>query len=126
MNQTMHQVLAELELVSHGTTAAWGRCEGGEGVYPPGERNPPHVVYRARWVLAWGPLGRRRVLREARAELERCRRAPRPRMSYRARILMDWAGTHYGEVARVTGTPALTIYRWRRDAGLEGVLGLPR
>jgi hypothetical protein len=127
LDDQMRDVLVQLELCSHGTTAALGLRGDGQGIYPPGERFPPHLAFRRRYERCWTHAGRERVLKDAREELERCRHAPKPSpVSFKQRILTEWEGHHYTEVAKVTNTPALTVYRWRRDAGLVPLTGLPQ
>lgn len=75
LDAEMRQVLAELALTSHGTTASWNSGGGGDGsVSPPGESEPPHETYAADYTEAVDDAGRARVLAAARAELVRIKR----------------------------------------------------
>lgn len=87
-HQTITQVLAELEMVSHGTTQSWnasGRggdatCRPGQsGDLPPGELAPPHLVYRRRYDNALTDYERQGILRDARHTLKRAKHAPNGR-----------------------------------------------
>lgn len=79
LDERMRQVLAELELVSHGTTAKWNTAGGGENdaLLPPGEPDPPHLFYRDRYQVAEGDDQRTRVLDAAIEALEGHRKSRR-------------------------------------------------
>lgn len=107
MNQQMRQVLAELELVSHGSTQSWNSDGRGglERLFPPGELFPPHVHYRHLWDRATSDDGRAGVYREARAALkEITRRDPtKPKglgeREIMLRNVLDHSGSSAAEIA---------------------------
>lgn len=47
-------------------------------------------------------------------------------MPFKARVLEEWEGQHYTSAATVLAMHPSTLYRWRRDAGLEPVMGKKR
>ncbi len=65
------QVLAELELLPHGTITNYNASGSGEADTrePTGESRPPHLVWRREWEASGDEDGRERALRGARAEL---------------------------------------------------------
>lgn len=73
MERNIRQVLAELELISHGTTASWNPAGGTDSDRDPrprgGELDPPHDRYRRRYLNATTDTERANVLHAARAEL---------------------------------------------------------
>lgn len=77
LERQIRLVLANLELLSHGTTASWnpsgGRSAESSAVGPPGDSRPPHLIYRARFDKAVSDDERRQVLRQAEDELLRLR-----------------------------------------------------
>jgi hypothetical protein len=72
MPSGFRQILARLELISHGTTQSWSPSHGGEKevAFPPGESKPPHVRWRERWEKATDEDGRMAAWSGARNELE--------------------------------------------------------
>lgn len=55
LDQQMRSILANMELLAHGSTANWsptGRSRGGSYGRPPGDERPPHEYWRARWERA--------------------------------------------------------------------------
>lgn len=75
-DRQMRQVLAELELISHGTTSTWG-ASGGDADRDPrprgGDLHPPHDTHRAHYAAALTDTDRDHAIREARAELHAIR-----------------------------------------------------
>jgi hypothetical protein len=79
--RTIWQILAELELISHGKTSTWnpsGRSPNADrDPRPQGETNPPHIHYRleyqAQWTdhgqAQWTDHGREQVRQNAEKEL---------------------------------------------------------
>lgn len=57
LDREIRQVLAELELISHGSITAYNSSGGGHAesdrLVPPGESFPPHLFYRGLFVDAW-------------------------------------------------------------------------
>lgn len=80
--QIARQLLAELELVSHGTTQAWNPSGGGHNAerpaFPPGEPKPPHIALRARLNAALTQTQVDRVCTAAREALRAAKYTPPP------------------------------------------------
>ena len=56
----------------------------------------------------------------ARAELKSMTNAaPKPKWKFKERVLVEWEGHSCEAVAEAEGIHRTTIYRWRRDAGLN-------
>jgi hypothetical protein len=72
MPREFRQILAQLELISHGTTQSWSPSHGGEKevAFPPGESKPPHVRWREEWKKATDDDGRTNAIKGARNELK--------------------------------------------------------
>lgn len=72
--KTMRQILAELELLSYGTTASWNPGGGGDTDRDPrpagGDTRPLHETFRTEHARAETPEDRDRVRRAAAAALE--------------------------------------------------------
>lgn len=69
-------LLAELELLSHGSTASWNPAggQGGDDAPAPfGEQRPPHVEMRAAYIAETTPDGQRRVVGRMHAVLREYR-----------------------------------------------------
>lgn len=128
LDREIRQVLAELELISHGTTASYNPGGGhNDPLYPPGEMLPPHLDYRRRYQRCWTDYQRRNVIDAARKELDRIKRTPaKPVLPFKQRILTEWEGHGDTEVAQVTNTPRSTIRLWRKQAGLNPTDGTRR
>ena len=102
-------ILIRLALVSHapaGRLDAMPRTHGTpEHRRPPGDAHPPAERYRDRLQAATSPVEARRVLDEARAELERTLRRPlavervETAEEFAERIVLDGAGWTADEVA---------------------------
>jgi hypothetical protein len=60
LEQQMRSILAQLEMLPHGSTANWsstGRSRGGSYGRPPGDECPSHEYWRMRWERAvWDDL----------------------------------------------------------------------
>ena len=120
----MLQVLADLELVSHARTLQLDGQLPSSGDHSPilrVDQEPyPHELYRRAWDAASTAAGRAVVLAEARATLERFRKAPPPpeglleRGSHHwwLRIANDFE-TPIGELARINEVSRQAITRWR-------------
>jgi hypothetical protein len=94
----MRQVLANLELLMHGTTTNFSSEGGGDGAgtkQPTGELHPPHLLWRERWEQAASDDARRRVLENAKADLESYRKGTKSTvegMNWEELLLADGAG----------------------------------
>lgn len=125
-------LLARLELISHGQTQAWNPAtQGGEraALLPPGESNPPHLVFRRLWDAAGSDEQRRRVIRDAERELvawTRCdkRLADRPFVSLEQQVLEDGQGWDAAAVAGRYGISTARVLRIRLRNGRDE-LGVP-
>lgn len=128
LDRAMHQVLIQLELISHGTTASYNPGGGNDdSVYPPGETQPPHITYRCRYQRCCTDIRRQAVIQAACDELERIKRTPtKPAIPFKQRILTEWEGHGDTYVAQVTNTPRSTIRLWRKQAGLNPLDGRRR
>jgi hypothetical protein len=130
MSRTIHQVLAELELISHGQTQAWNASGGhdAEGrVSPPGELDPPHLRFRRKWLEATVEQ-RPGVLEAAELELRsiKHRHGQAPAMSDREvleRRILEAKGWTAGEVAQSLRTTVSTVRRVRVANGLDAADG---
>lgn len=123
----VRQILAELELISHGSTQSWNSA-GGHGestaVLPYGESNPPHVYLRELYVAQTTDPGRARVvtritlaLREARGQIDRSHVVGETREHEDARMIKQGEGFTPEEVAnRFNCTPS-RVRRARLAAG---------
>ena len=131
VHQQIHQVLAELELVSHGTTAnlaPTGRGSEGAAV-PPGESHPPHIHWRERWLGAVDEEDRRRVLAGARRELASLRKRTVVKVSMEteeeleARIIREGRGEPVDRVAAAMRCTSTFVRKARLKAGVSVTTG---
>jgi hypothetical protein len=127
----IHQVLIELELVSHGTTANWsptGRGGGGPAL-PPGELRPPHVYWRERWLDAVDEEDQRRVLAGARVELASLRKRSEVKIrveteeELEARIVREGLGEPVDIVATAMRCTGTFVRKARLKAGVSVTTG---
>jgi hypothetical protein len=90
----MAQVLAELELVSHGRTMRPdGRVAGSKDPSPilhVDEEPYPHENFRPLWETAETADRRRQVLADAKTTLEAMRKAPPPPEQFLVRFSFSW------------------------------------
>ena len=110
----VRQILAELELVSAGTTYSWGSSGGGKaGSRPPvsGEDDPPHLKYRRDYLRASTDHARKVVQDAALTHLRRLQgRYERPQAQgetpkqWKARLLREGEGFEAEIVARQFNT----------------------
>lgn len=126
-------LLAELEMLPHGSTASWNPTGGGEGddPRPPGCGNPPHLELRARYLKAETDADRgeavaamKRTLREYRgAGVDRSRVVGETRHDESLRILAEGEGFTPKEVAlRFRCTPT-RVRQLRLAADRDAELG---
>jgi hypothetical protein len=133
--KAVRQLLAELELLSHGSTTAWNPAGGGSAAddagIPHGERNPPHVQLRARYLEARDDAGRDRAVEAMRTTL-RGRRGPgadrvaatgETRAEEDARILQSGEGFDADEVARRFACTPTRVRRLRLTDGRDAERG---
>lgn len=81
----IRQVLAELELLSHGSTQSFAAAPGAgsDKSYgrPPGDEHPPHLHWREQWERASDEDRRSEVLRLARSDLAAHRKGDMSRVA---------------------------------------------
>lgn len=136
MYAEVRQVLAELELLSHGTVTNYSSTGGGSGPDtkdPTGESHPPHLRWRSEWEHATDDAHREYVLQAARADLRSYRKrdltlasAPvESEVELEARIVREGKGWTVAETARhCLCTPTL-VRRARLKAGVNAHTGVP-
>lgn len=134
--QHVRLLLAELELISHGSTQSWNSAGGAHGdntaVLPYGESNPPHVYFRDLYLTQTTDEGRQRVvgkicgaLREARGHIDRSHVVGETREQEDTRIISQGEGFTADEVAhRFNCTPS-RVRRARLAAGRSQHDGKP-
>lgn len=128
------QILAELELLSHGKTQTWNKTAHGtdRDPKPQGESRPPHLEYRDRYERARDDLGRDHVRSEARKTLNewkgttatKTKQAKQePAHLRRQEILKKGEGWDASDVARVYRTSVREIIDIRKDAARDPSTG---
>lgn len=115
------QLLAELELISHGSTQSWNSSGRGESsaAFPPGESAPPHLHWRARFTVAH-PEALPALIEAARTDLKALRtRSNQAPASISVDLLVIEDGTGYSpeHVAHSYGLTPAHIRRIRERAG---------
>ncbi len=130
-------LLAELELLSHGSTQNVRPAPGGQGaegrVFPPGESRPPHVELRARYVACRSDRGRREViaamgaaLKEARGlDVDRSRVVEETADELAARIVKTGEGLRVAEAALIFRCTPSMVRRARLAGECEAEFGKP-
>lgn len=129
------QVLALLELCSNGSVQAWNTSGGARGekdhALPPGDPNPPHLIWRRRMEQA-SPDQLPGLITEARGELEQIRgygraAVPRPkgetREEWEARLLKEGRGHEARVVAVAFKCGVRDVMRIRLGAGEDPSVG---
>jgi hypothetical protein len=129
MTREARQVLAELELISHGKCASYNSSGAGEStaVLPQGESRPPHEYWRHRFQAA-SERELPGLVREARGELEAIRVRQEPASDTwdeKAAILEDGEGFEASVVARRFQRSVTYVMKLRRDHEREAEFGLP-
>lgn len=129
LSREFRQVLAELELLSHGKTASYNSSGAGEttAVLPHGELKPPHDYWRDRYHAA-GKHERPGILEHAQRELEiwKKRQAPaEDSWNERDAILTDGEGFEASVVARRFGRSTTYVMKLRTKDDREAEFGLP-
>jgi hypothetical protein len=127
-------LLAELELLSHGSVQSWNATGGGEDEgtgHPPGDLHPPHLELRKLYLEQHTDEGRANVEKTMRATLaeyrgtavDRTRVIGETRKDESLRIIGEGEGFTPQEVAlRFRCTPT-RVRRLRLAAGRDAVLG---
>lgn len=128
-------VLARLELIQHGATSNLDPTRGSRGaetpVLPPGERYPPHLVYRERIETAATPGEAKVALDEAREVLAQATRRTlvvvreETLEELKARIVRDGAGWSPREVSLAMRCTARLVVVARTEAGRHPDTGYP-
>jgi hypothetical protein len=124
------QILARLTLLSHGRTQTFGGRTTGTSERDPrpqGEANPPQDRYAERWntLPADDTDGRRKVIDDARRELEATLKAPRMRLveetweQRRKYILENSDGWEARIVARVKNVGIRDVHRAREETSRD-------
>lgn len=130
MTREARQVLAELELISHGKTAALNSSGAGENpnVLPFGESRPPHEYWRGRFNDASTDYELADLVRQARDELAawRVRQAPvTDTWDESDAILKEGQGHAADVVARRFQRTTTYVRKLRLSEGRESEFGLP-
>jgi hypothetical protein len=133
MNKAMRQVLAELELISHGATVRFdpSTSHGHAGsTIPSGESNPVHLRFRARFETCRTDRDRELALEAAQAELRSLKTRTMPITGVdgaellRRQILEDHAGNTATEVAIVLYCTTSKVRNIRITDGKDPETGL--
>jgi hypothetical protein len=130
MTRDARQVLAELELISHGKCASYNSSGAGEStaVLPQGESRPPHEYWRGRFNAASTDYELADLVRQARDELEAWRVRQEPAedcWNERDAILKDGEGFEASVVARRFARSVTYVMRLRAKDDREAEFGLP-
>jgi hypothetical protein len=132
--QQMHAVLLELMMLMHGTTQSWNPTTSGSrerDPRPPGEAHPIAEHYATAYAAASNEIAKRRVLHEARDELQAWRghgtrrHAGETREELEDRILKDGRGFDAHTVAIRFDTNAGRIRKLRVANGCLPDTGYP-
>lgn len=123
------QVLAELEMLSHGGTTNYAPSGAAfDASAPPGERGPPHIYWRDEMEAA-SPERCERLLEQAREELKawRKRATPPPRIEteheLEARVIREGRGWTVEQIAFHCRCTERFVRRARQRAGVNPVTG---
>jgi len=125
---SVRSLLAQLELISHGSTASWNPAGGHSepAALPFGESRPPHLTLRDKYLEQDDDAGRTRVvdlmhkeLREARGHVDRSQVVGETREQEDARILKEGAGFEADEVARRFNCTPTRVRRLRQAESLD-------
>lgn len=127
----VRQILAELEMLSHGSTQAWNKTAPASerDLRPAGEAHPPHLEYRRQYEQATSDLERDRVRQAAKRTLrewkgeQRAHAQQEPEHLRRQEIIRRGEGWDASEVARVYKTSVREIINIREAAGRDPSTG---
>jgi Helix-turn-helix len=134
VEREFRQVLAQLELVSYGSTFGWdspARDGDTSGRRPPGSDRPAHDHFRARWNDAHTDYAREKTLNAARETLHAIGHTPRVKIKEEpiakrdARIVRDGAGIPPTDVAIAFRCGPGDVRRARLAAGRDPLHGQP-
>jgi hypothetical protein len=127
------QVLAELEMLSHGRTQSYAAATavGESDGYgrPPGEEFPPHLMWRDQWVKATDDHRRYEVIRLAGEELATLRKGRKVKvveeteLEMEGRVVLKGKGWTVEETARECRCTATFVRRARLKAGVNAKTG---
>lgn len=133
LGREIRQVLAELELISHGATVRFAPAtsRGGAGSsVPSGESNPPHLRFRERFESCRTDNDRAAALEAAQAELRslKCRTEPITGVDgaelLRRQVLEDFPGVSAVEVSIRLYCTTSKVRNIRMAAGVDLETGL--
>lgn len=123
-------ILAQLELLSHGSTQSWNRSSPPSEMdrSPRGDSFPPHEEFRIEWEIADSDEARARVIRNARAHLEQQTRRTTPKVEPLPddtddRIIDEGAGWSAGDVARALRISIKRVVAVRLERKLDPSTG---
>jgi hypothetical protein len=128
----VRQVLAELELISHGATVRFDPSTSAgpaSSRVPTGESSPPHLLFRARFEACRSVHETMGVLEQARDELRslKCRTVPVVGVDgeelLRRQILEDHVGSMAADVAVALYCTTSKVRNVRLAAGCDAELG---
>lgn len=131
MSAEFRQILAEMELLSHGSVTAYNSSGRGESdvVVPQGEAHPPHIEFAARYEQERDDERRRRVLEEARRYLQDWKRRTSPVVDDGSSeddwIVRDGEGYEAEQVARKFNTTVSRVRKLRMADDRDTEFGLP-
>jgi hypothetical protein len=127
------QVLAELEMLPHGTTQSFNASGSGyaDAKDPTGESFPPHLQYRAEWEGARDDARREYILKCAIADLHRFRARPKVTVPLQeetaaeleARVVREGVGWGVEETARHCRCTTTFVRKSRMKAGAHPQTG---
>lgn len=116
------QLLAELELISHGSVQSWNPSGGGRNAErddrPTGESDPPHLQLRTELAKALTQTQVDKIAEKARTALRNARYAPERRhvrgtLEWRQAIAKDERTAK--DVAKLFDVSERTVYYYRKE-----------
>jgi hypothetical protein len=128
----LRQVLAELEMLSHGRVQSYAGTAPGESEgygRPPGSEFPPHIIWRDEWMKASDARRRYEVLRLAAEELSALRKGRKvtvveeTQAEMEERVISKGDGWTVEETARECRCTATFVRRSRLKAGVNAITG---
>lgn len=126
LEHAMRQVLAEMTLLSYGSTTSWSSSGGGDGPGRPSGDSRPLAEH---WQAEWNRDPSERTLTNARAALDDVKRRQAPAegddSTLEDWIVEDGEGYAVEQVARKFGVAENRVRRIRVKADRESEFGLP-